>query len=161
MDLTAVTQCHTNLILHNLHERRTIRYCFDSCCFHPISVLPFHAVWNISIFIGLPSYLYCRRPFSSPLYLYLIGIHPDHIQSLRSDPPNTRHLHKKHHISYTRKLCNPSLVPHTLQMDNLGEESHWQCTVFPVQLTYMLDISTCQLVLLNTDGCSHTFHGSI
>ncbi len=32
---TAVTQGHTNLILHNLHERRTIHYCFSSCCFPP------------------------------------------------------------------------------------------------------------------------------
>ncbi len=38
--LTAVTQGHTNLILHNLHKRRTIHYCFDSCYFHAISVLP-------------------------------------------------------------------------------------------------------------------------
>ncbi len=38
--ITAVTQRYRNLILHNLHERRTIHYCFDSCCFQTISVLP-------------------------------------------------------------------------------------------------------------------------
>ncbi len=37
--LTAVIQAVTNLFLHNLHKRRTVHYCFVSCCFHPISVL--------------------------------------------------------------------------------------------------------------------------
>ncbi len=48
--LTAVTQGHTNLILHNLHKRWTIHYCFDSCT---ISGLPLHAMWNASVFICL------------------------------------------------------------------------------------------------------------
>ncbi len=55
--LTVVTQGHTNLLLHNLHERQTMQYCFDSCCFHVISVLPLRVARNFSVFIRLPSYI--------------------------------------------------------------------------------------------------------
>ncbi len=58
--LTAVTQGHANLILHYLQERQTTHYCFDSRCFHAISVLLLRAVRNVSAFIGLPSYVSSR-----------------------------------------------------------------------------------------------------
>ncbi len=45
---TNVTKGHVNLILHNLPKRWTIHYCFDSCCFHTISVLPLHRLQNAS-----------------------------------------------------------------------------------------------------------------
>ncbi len=60
--LTAdVTQCHTNLISHNLHERWTMNYCFSSRCFHIVSVLPLRTVWNILAFICLLSYFFNNR----------------------------------------------------------------------------------------------------
>ncbi len=56
--LTAVTQGHAKVISHNLYGRRTIHYCFNSFCLHTISVLPLLAGWNVSVFIGLFSYLH-------------------------------------------------------------------------------------------------------
>ncbi len=66
--LTAVAQGHVNLIRHNLRKRRTIHYCFDSCCAHTISGLLLHAAQYVSVFIGLPSY------FKNENYFFLIGI---------------------------------------------------------------------------------------
>ncbi len=54
---TAVAQGHPHLILHNLHERGTIHYCLNFCCFHTISILPLCTAQNVSVFIGLPCIL--------------------------------------------------------------------------------------------------------
>ncbi len=46
--LSLLACSHIIRILY-LRERRTIHYCFNSCCFHTVSVLLLHAVQNMSL----------------------------------------------------------------------------------------------------------------